>query len=1058
MHIPSSTKVTAAIAAGVAILAVLGLIAAVDLTYIGIGLGIALLIWIIIEVLRYESDRRRFERELGSAQERLGLALEGSRSAVWDWDLSKDQIVLSAGWTRMLGAEDVKETTTSPRELLGLVHGDDVARLQSVIKNALTGAAPDYHEEHRVRRIDGEYIWILSRGTVVRRDREGKPLRMVGTNLDITQRKQAESTLLEHDQRLQLALELAAMVSWDWDVVTDKFVWNDDPQRLLGPEPEGGYPDRKAMVHPEDMAEYVRAGSEALRSGVAYRSEFRIRRTDGQVVWIAARGRPVKDARGAVTRMIGVSQDVSEIKQAEQALRESETRFRSLTELSSDWYWEQDRELRMSFHSSGFGQLSGTTTNKLLGKRRWEEPNRFPLNGTWDDHRATLEAHEPFKDFEYVRIGENGEQFFVSLSGVPIFDAAGNFNGYRGIGTNITERKRAEQALRESETELRLVTNAVPAVISYVDAEERMRFCNNAMARLVGQPPDVILNRTMREIFGEDRYRALEPHVRRALAGEEVHFERTQVKAGGDLFDLAVTYLPRRNDRGDVEGFYTLATDITEIRRLERLKSEFVSTVSHELRTPLTSIRGSLGLLSGGVAGALPDKAKGLIEIAKNNCERLIRLINDMLDIEKIESGKMTFNLRPLELMELVEQVARANDGFAVQHGARLQVTAAVPGAKVQGDADRLTQVLTNLISNACKFAPAGSSVEIAVARTGERLRVEVADHGPGISDDFRKRIFQKFSQADATDTRKGGGTGLGLSISKAIIERLGGEIGFSSELGKGATFYFELPEWREGSLSAPDAPLLPGAPAAPDARLRVLVCEDDPDVGKLIQLMLQNAGLASDIAYDAAEAKALLLRQRYAAMTVDLMLPDQDGLSLIRELRSAPGMAHLPVIVVSATAEEGKLKLHGENLEVIDWIGKPIDENRLLGNLRQVQGAARLRVLHVEDDPDLRRVVSTIARDIADFEPAESVRDATAKLSREHFDMVLLDLGLPDGSGWELLQLINRMTPRPRVVIFSARDADADRGQNADPFLVKSQTSEQQLIDTIRGAFAAAA
>ena len=1045
MRLSFSTKVTAAIAAGVAILVVLGLIVALRLTYIGTGLGIALLIWLIFAVNRYESDRRR-----------------------------------------------------------------------------------------------------------------------------------SESTLLEHDQRLKLALELAQMVSWDWEVATDKFVWNDDPQRLLGPEPDGGYPDRKTMVHPEDLAEYVRAGSESLRSGEAYRSEFRIRRTDGQNVWIAARGRPVKDARGAVTRVIGAWQDVSEIKQAEQALRESETRFRSLTDLSSDWYWEQDRELRLSFHSSGFGQRSGTTTNKLLGKFRWEEPNRFPLTGTWDDHRAMLEAHQPFKNFEYVRIGDNGEQYFVSLSGVPIYDAAGNFNGYRGIGTNITERKRreedlrhfrvamdatidsiyvtdlatmrfvevndaacrrlgytreqllklgpqdvlvtdreqlrrmydeviaagergtsaethyltsdgrsgwtelhrralrsesgwlivtlgrditerkqAEQALRESERELRLITDAVPAVITYADADERMRFCNIAMARLVERPPETIVNRTMREIFGEDRYRALEPHVRRALAGEDVHFEHTQVNADGGLLDLSVKYLPRRNERGEVEGFYTLATDITEIRRLERLKSEFVSTVSHELRTPLTSIRGSLGLLSGGVGGALPDKARGLIEIAKNNCERLIRLINDMLDIEKIESGKMTFNLRPLELMELIEQVARANDGFAVQHGVRLQVTAAVPGAKVQGDGDRLVQVLTNLISNACKFSPAGSSVDIAVARLGERLRVEVADHGPGISDDFRQRIFQKFSQADATNTRKEGGTGLGLSISKAIIERLGGQIGFFSEPGKGSTFYFELPEWREGSLSAPVAP---DATAAPDARPRVLVCEDDPDVGKLIQLMLQNAGLASDIAYDAAQAKALLLRQHYAAMTVDLMLPDQDGLSLIRELRSAPGMAHLPVIVVSATAEEGKLKLHGENLEVIDWIGKPIDENRLLANLRQVQGAARLRVLHVEDDPDLRRVVATIARDIADFEPAESVRDATAKLARERFDMVLLDLGLPDGSGWELLQLINRMTPRPRVVIFSAHDAGADRGQNADPFLVKSQTSEQQLIDIIRGAFNAAA
>jgi PAS domain S-box-containing protein len=741
----------------------------------------------------------------------------------------------------------------------------------------------------------------------------------------------------------------------------------------------------------------------------------------------------------------------------ERTLQQSETRFRSLTELSSDWYWEQDSELRATFLSSGFAQGSGTTSDKRLGKMRWEEPNRMPLIGTWEEHRAMLEAHQPFRNFEYVRTGDDGKQHFASLSGIPIFDKAGRFGGYRGIGTDITARKQAEQALRESERELRLITNAVPAVISYADAGERMRFCNDAMAQLLRRPQHMILNRTMREIFGEERYRVLEPHVRRALAGEEAHFERTQITENGDVRDLAVTYAPRRNDRGEVEGFYTLATDITAIRRLERLKSEFVSTVSHELRTPLTSIRGSLGLLSGGVGGALPDKAKSLIEIAKNNCERLIRLINDMLDIEKIESGNMSFNLRVLDLMELIDQVTRANEGFAQQHAVRLQVTAAVAGAKVQGDGDRLVQVLTNLISNACKFSPSGGSVSIAVSRLGGRFRVEVTDQGPGISEDFRKRIFQKFSQADSSNTRKEGGTGLGLSISKAIIERLGGSIGFSSEAGKGATFYFEIPEWSEQSSPAPDAAV---APDAPGARPRVLVCEDDPDVGKLIQLMLRNAGLDSDLAYDASEAKVLLLRHRYAAMTLDLMLPGQDGLSLLRELRSAPGMAHLPVIVVSATAEEGKLKIHGENLEVIDWIGKPIDEKRLFSDLRQVLGAARPRVLHVEDDADLRRVVSAMGRDIADFEPAESIGEANAKLARERFDMVLLDLALPDGSGWELLQLINRLTPRPRVVIFSAHDDDAgtDRGQDAHAFLVKSQTSEQQLVDTIRGAFDAAA
>jgi signal transduction histidine kinase len=251
-----------------------------------------------------------------------------------------------------------------------------------------------------------------------------------------------------------------------------------------------------------------------------------------------------------------------------------------------------------------------------------------------------------------------------------------------------------------------------------------------------------------------------------------------------------------------------LENDNKMLKRLDRMKSEFVSTVSHELRTPLTSIRDSLEVLASGVAGSLPDKARSFIEIAQNNCERLIRLINDILDIEKIESGQMSFALRPLDLMELIDQTVKADEGFAAQHNVRLQLVAAQPGAKVHADPDRLAQVMTNLISNACKFSPPGTTVDIAVTREGARLKVAVTDYGLGISDEFLARIFQRFSRADSSDARQKGDTGLGLSISKAIVERLGGEIGFTTEKGKGTTFYFFLPECSEPAATASDASL----------------------------------------------------------------------------------------------------------------------------------------------------------------------------------------------------------------------------------------------------------
>jgi signal transduction histidine kinase len=241
-----------------------------------------------------------------------------------------------------------------------------------------------------------------------------------------------------------------------------------------------------------------------------------------------------------------------------------------------------------------------------------------------------------------------------------------------------------------------------------------------------------------------------------------------------------------------------IENDSKTLKRFDRVKSELTTLVNHELPTLLTSIRGSLVVLASDIAGSQPDKARSFIEIAQNNCEHLIRLINDILDLESIESRQMSFALRPLDLMELIDQTVKADEGFASRHDVRLQMVAAQPGAKVHADPDRLAQVMTNLISNACKFSPPGSTVDIAVTREGGRLKVAVADYGPGISDEFLARIFQRFSQADSSDACQKGGTGLGLSISKAIVERLGGEIGFTTGKGKATTFYFFLPECSE--------------------------------------------------------------------------------------------------------------------------------------------------------------------------------------------------------------------------------------------------------------------
>ena len=234
-----------------------------------------------------------------------------------------------------------------------------------------------------------------------------------------------------------------------------------------------------------------------------------------------------------------------------------------------------------------------------------------------------------------------------------------------------------------------------------------------------------------------------------------------------------------------------------ERKRLERLKDEFVSTVSHELRTPLTSIAGSLGLLMGKPTGVLSKPAERLLEIAHTNSERLVRLVNDILDIEKLESGRAVFDFKRVEVRPLVEQTVEAIRGFAEGHRVRIRIEAAPAGNEVRVDADRFAQVITNLLSNAVKFSPPDNEVVVAVEKRADLVRITVRDHGPGIPAEFKSRVFERFAQADATDARRKGGTGLGLSIVKEIVGRLAGDVGFGGAPGgDGAVFHVELPIW----------------------------------------------------------------------------------------------------------------------------------------------------------------------------------------------------------------------------------------------------------------------
>jgi signal transduction histidine kinase len=485
-----------------------------------------------------------------------------------------------------------------------------------------------------------------------------------------------------------------------------------------------------------------------------------------------------------------------------------------------------------------------------------------------------------------------------------------------------------------------------------------------------------------------------------------------------------------------------------ERKRLERLKDEFVSTVSHELRTPLTSISGSLGLLMGNAAGNLPKPMARLLAIAHTNSQRLVRLVDDILDIEKMQAGRMVFNFNRVDVRPLVVQAIEANRGFAEGYRVRVRLEGARTAADVRADPDRLLQVVTNLLSNAIKFSPAGHEVVVAIEKGTDMVRLTVRDHGPGIPIDFKPLIFEKFAQADAGAARQKGGTGLGLSIVKQIVDRLSGEVGFADAPGGGTIFHVQLPCWDHVASLAIDRDAKPGA-------ARLLLCEDDLDTALTLREQLRQAGFATDFAYSAGDAFACAVATQYHAILVDIHLPDGDGVSLIVRLRELPQYRDTSIIVVSGDPSRGRDDLRSSKLNVLDWMNKPVDLDRLVRLLAKPvvhEASRRPRILHVDKDNTVARALG----EIGDVVTVNSIEEAKRALKAGDFDLAVLDVALAKGASPDLLPELrdSRGNVIP-VVVFSASGANLASDAQMQAALAKSHTSIDSLVATVRDRLA---
>ena len=623
---------------------------------------------------------------------------------------------------------------------------------------------------------------------------------------------------------------------------------------------------------------------------------------------------------------------------------------------------------------------------------------------------------------------------------------------------DVTALKHAIAEARHHRQQLELITDALPVMISYVDATERYRFNNAAYESWFGVPRAQLLGRHIREILGDAAYSVAQPYVRRALAGETTRYEAELTSSTQGRRSVLADYVPDIAADGRVRGYFSLKQDITESRKASLAlaeakraaeaanlaKSEFLANMSHEIRTPMSAILGYADLLFGQLDD--PDNL-ACLEAIRRNGQHLIELLNDILDLSKIEAGMLEAELLRFAPDRLLREVVEDARLRANERGLSLELTIDGPlPQSIESDPTRLRQILLNLLSNAIKFTERGGvRVRARLRPEACLLEIHVTDTGIGIPEEIAQQLFEPFTQADTSITRRYGGTGLGLTITKRLVQLLGGEIVVHNEAQGGTTFVFTV---ATGALDS-----VPLASIDPDSQhytadkvsvqgARVLVVDDRRDMRYLLQTFLEEAGAHVATAANGRDALHKAHEQtNLDAIVLDMQMPEMDGFAAAKRLRELGYRGKLIALTASAmTSDRERCMAAGCD----EYMSKPVDRARLLQLIAHAMqdskrraaesGEQTKRVLIVDDNEDASEVLSQLlvrGNEHLEVTTAASGSEALAVVRELVPHVVILDLGLPDLDGYEVLAQL-RALPELQGSSFIALTGRASSAEQA--------------------------
>ena len=872
------------------------------------------------------------------------------------------------------------------------IHPDDVSAVESACRQFAFTQLP-FHLEFRLRHSVGRYRWQSSTGMPVLTER-GVVAGLVVTCIDIQDRPPLERAPLRGVKQMRQLGRLAKIGSWELDLTTMTPSWSDEVCHIHEVEPGYGPTLDEAIkfYHPTARSLISAAVQKAIADGTSWDLELPFITARGRSIWVRAKGQ-AEACEKPSQRLFGTFQDITNRKLAELALRANEDRFRTLIEHGSDVFFMLTLEGRVAYISPNVERLLGYTPAEVLGQLF--DPFLHPAD--------MARGREFFYDLlqsrtqgiiEYRIRHKDGSYRWRSCTGSVMPAGPDGQTVIVGAACDVTDRRQAQETMEASRELFQIVTDSLEDIISVTTPDRSLIFLSPSCFRIWGYTPDEMFSTNFSTRVHPEDLPRIESARLQNLRGEQTRTVWRCRHRDGHFLWMETSANPVRGASGEVALMVCSSRDITERKRQDeefrqftmeletsraqieqqaielravnleasaanRAKSEFLANMSHELRTPMTSVLGFADLLLADDDWShTPENRQRSLQAIRRNGEHLLTIINDILDLSKIEAGKMTLESVPTSIRHLVAEVVSIFQFRAEEKG--LSLVAECPSGLpdfVGTDPTRVRQILVNLVGNALKFTESGG-VRILVRQVADEqasllLSLEVIDSGIGIAPEHAARLFQPFTQADTTTSRRFGGTGLGLTISKRMAEVLHGELTVTSELGCGSSFVATIRvdrcDTRSPTMS--ENSLLERNPAAPASQVypslegcRVLLVEDGPDNQRLISFLLQKSGAEVLIADNGRAAIQTIDGARENNLAIDLILMDMqmpvlDGYSATRELRAAGETR--PIIALTANTMSGDRQLCLD-AGCDDFLAKPINRASLIDTVARWHATAR--------------------------------------------------------------------------------------------------------------------